>query len=97
MFSMRKIKVCVCGEVGGGGLACQEAEEALAACAVPYEEGVGPAPFLKFHVDALRAQPHLQVTQLRDWMAVPLLQPIGRLASAGRQQREGLETVKKIK
>lgn len=64
---------------------CQQAEETLAAHAVPHEEGVGRAPVAELHVDALRAEPHLQVAERRDGVAVPLLQPIGELAPAGRE------------
>lgn len=64
---------------------CQQAEETLAAPAVPHEEGVGRVPVAELHVDALRAEPHLQVAELRDGAAVPLLQPIGELAPAGRE------------
>ena len=67
----------------------QAAEEAFAAGVVPHQQGVSTAPFLKLHVDGLGAQAHLQVAQLRDWMAVPLLQPIGQLAVAGQKHEEG--------
>lgn len=77
----------------------QQGEEALAASAVPDQQGVGgatavaiaattvlaataPAAAIELHVDALRAQPHLQVAQLADGMAVALLQPLGQLVPA---------------
>lgn len=72
-------------------LTCQRAKKALAANAVPHEEGVGHTSISKLHVDALRAQPHLQVAELQDWMAVSLLQPVGELASAGRKWCEVLK------
>ena len=40
-------------------------------------------------MDALGAQSHLQVAELQDWVAVPLLQPIGELGSAGRKNNAG--------
>lgn len=51
---------------------CQQGKEALAASAVPDQQGVGRATAavtaiatflaaIKLHVDALRAQPHIQV------------------------------------
>ena len=64
---------------------CQQAKEAFAAQTVPDQEGVRGAPVSELHVDGLRAQPHLQVAELQDWVAVALLQPIGELASAGRK------------
>lgn len=64
---------------------CESAEESLAATAVPHQQGVGRAPLSKLHVDALRAQPHLQVAQLTQAMPEPLLHPIRWLASADRQ------------
>lgn len=81
---------------------CQEAKEPFAAHAVPHEQRVGHAHVSKLHVDALRAQPHLQVAELHDWVAVPFLQPVSELASAGRKQREALErqcaaTLRRIK
>lgn len=72
---------------------CQEAKEAFAAHIVPDEKGVGHAPIPKLHVDALWAQPHLQVAEFHDWVAVLLLQPISERATAGRKQCEPSENV----
>ncbi len=70
---------------------CQGAKIAFAAYAVPYEKRVRRAAVSKLHVDELRAKPHLQVAELHDWVAVPLLQPIRELACAGRKRREASE------
>lgn len=69
---------------------CQEAKEALATDAVPDEERVGRCTIPELHMNALGAQPHLQVAQLQYWVAVLLLQPIRELASAGRKQCSGI-------
>lgn len=61
----------------------QQAKKAFAAYTVPHEEGVGHSH--KLHVDALRGQSHFEVAELHDRVAVPLLQPIRELASAGRK------------
>lgn len=69
----------------------EEAEETLAAQTVPHEQRVGRAPLPELHVDGLGAQPHLQVTQLHDGVAVPLLQPVGELLLAAKEST-GAET-----
>lgn len=64
---------------------CEQAEETFAAYTVPHEQRVGRAPLSELHVDGLGAQPHLQVAQLHDGVAVPLLQPVGELVLAGKE------------
>lgn len=65
---------------------CEQAEETLAAQTVPREQRVRRAPVSELHVDALRAQSHLQVAQLHDGVAVTLLKPIRQLVFAGRER-----------
>lgn len=79
---------------------CQQGKEALAASAVPDQQGVGGAAAvlyaiaaflaaIKLHVDALRAQSHIQVAQLADGVAVAFLQPLGQLVPAMVGRRGG--------
>lgn len=64
---------------------CEQAEETFAAQAVPHKQRVGRAPLSELHVDGLGAQAHLQVAQLHNGVAVPLLQPVRELVLAGKE------------
>lgn len=71
-YKLRETKNAFCA-LRGSRFTCEQAEETFTAQTVPDEQRVGSAPDSELHVDGLGAQPHLQVAQVQDGVAVPLL------------------------